>query len=137
MMIGFAVAVLFVIGLVWLALVRMKPQAAVLNPWPYVLRCSPAERFERNLPEPGQPICGAVPPVEVLRDLAARGDSITACYMEPHGRRDGIAHTGIIPKRSNSRSAFSFTWVDRPPILRSPTWRLAWWRRALIRLASA
>lgn len=124
----------------YVALRRATPNGVVLDPWPFILRRTRGDRFLMNLPEPGEPVCGAHPPREVLRELGARGQSITACYYRPHPRKPGIAHVGVIPQRQPASPLgltawASWTWIE-PGDLPGPTYRLAWWRRALYWAAS-
>ena len=121
----------------YVALRRATPNGVVLDPWPFILRRSSTDRFMMNLPEPGEDVCGAHPPREVLRELGARGDAITACYYRPHPIRPGIAHVGLIPgKPPHWLGVFtSYTWIE-PGDLPGPTYRLAGWRRALYWAAS-
>lgn len=143
-MTGVAVVLVVLAGVAYLTLRRARPVGVALNPWPYVMRENTRYRFERMWPtDPAAPICNATPPAELLRTLDAAGLSLTRCCQQPHPLRPGVAHVGIVVPRERVRSDVPFsqhyTWVEPGPDPRVARTRPrpAWWRRALLRLATS
>lgn len=83
-----------------------------VDPAPY-LPVEPADRFMRQIPQVGEPMCGAEAPSHVrrhVREVDPTRVAFTTCHLPPH---DGNRHIGqVIGEGTGLFSRLEYTWID-------------------------
>lgn len=143
-MIGVAVAVAALAGAFYVAFRTMPPFGVGVSPWPYLIGVDPHDGFVRDLPQPGDDLCGAHPTQEAIDNAGrwANVRALTTCVIPHPGHAKPYgAHMALLVTDDSIRPGqpllTNFTWLEPPPAGKPPrVRRWTWWRRLVVRLAA-